>query len=39
MGSIFLAINYISEGWSLTEFPSADAAFQEVKNGNSYGNE
>lgn len=37
MSRIYLAINYHSEGWTLTPYETADEALQEVKAGNAYG--
>ena len=39
MNKIYLAINYGSEGWSLTEYKTPTEALNAVKDGDTYGTE
>ena len=39
MGQIYLAVNYRSEGWTLTPYDIAFDALQAVKNGETCGSE
>lgn len=39
MSQIYLAINYLTEGWSLTKYDTAEKALQAVKDGETHGSE